>query len=455
MKSPLGESFGLPVSRLAALLSCLVLVLSGCDAIKELFVEGPSPEQMADEAFTEGNALFSQGNLDAAEEAFRRALRANPQHGPAAFSLAKLYHERGEDSRALLELGSAERLLPDSREVFVLRGDILFGRGSYTESVRAYRQALAKGASPKVRRKMIVGLVRAGEIDAAKLELEVLRGIDEGGPPFDAVWGLVKAGEGDVNEARRILEEAARSSLDPEAPYALGWFLVHQGEPGRAVRALRQAVELGGDIGVVRLLVNALVEAGEPEAAAELIRPHRQSRPRDPLVHAAYAQALIGGGQYGDALEAAERALELDPRLAPAHLARGAALEASGRLDAAIESYRRAAREAPDYAEVYRYLAEAYKSRGRNADAIGALERLLALDPSDRRGALSLIELYVTSSAHPQRGLRLVNRLLESDPGNPELLRYRRRLQAQADAAAASTRRPGGVRKTPEIIRGR
>lgn len=130
-------------------------------------------------------------------------------------------------------------------------------------------------------------------------------------------------------------------------------------------------------------------------------------------------------------------------------------MEAAGDVDSAIESYRAAAREAPSYSEVYRHLAGAYTRQGRNSDAMAALERLMGIDPTDRRGAIALLELYVESGAHPQRGLRLVESLLELDPGEPRLLRYRRRLQEQARAEKASGgRRRGSGSQSPQIIRG-
>jgi protein O-GlcNAc transferase len=413
---------------------------------------GPSPADRAASANAEGEALLERGNFAAAEAAFRRALNQDPSHGPAALNLAILYHRRGEDSRALLELGSAERLLPDAVEVPLLRGQIYMGQGRYAQAARAYRRAIGQGHG-RARSRLVLALVRAGKTDEARVELEVLRGSAAGHPAFDALEGLVLAAEGDVVGARERLESAAAVAVEAGPPAALGWFLMQQGDARGAIRAFRQSVDRGGDITVVRQLAEALIDGGESVEAVALIEPYAQSRPADPLVHATLARAMVGLGRNEDALRSANEALRLDPRLAPALVARGAALEAAGDVESAIRAYRAAVEEAPDHAEAYRHLAAAYRRQGRTTDAIGALERLLRLDPADRRGAMSLLELYAESAIHAQRGLRLVDHLLESEPGDPRLLELRRTLRRQAES---TPRRPTPAEERgPLIIRGR
>ncbi len=435
----------------------------GCELLQDAFDDlrggGRPAEERAAESFSRGETYLARGDLDAAESAFRQAISDYSQFGEASLMLAKVYHLRGEDARALLELGSAERLLPESGDLHSLRGRIHFGQGRYGRAAQYYKKAVSIGRDPQDLQQLGLALARAGRVEDAR---EVMKELQESRTAHDTRMfeGLLKAAEGEAAAARDLLQQAAAKAGDPEPHAALGWFLMQQGEPREAREALNKAVELGGNIAVVRSYVEALIDAGEAEQARGMIEPYTVSRARDPLIHAAYARALVGLGRYEEALAAANNALRFDPRLAPALLARGAALEGAGDIDSAVESYRAASREAPGLSEAYRLLAGAYRAQGRTTDAINALERLIVHDPSDRRGAIALLELCKDNPAHARRGLRLANRLLEADPRDRRILRLRGELQSLARSHSPQRTPPPRPSRSkeaaePEIIRGR
>ncbi len=100
----------------------------------------------------------------------------------------------------------------------------------------------------------------------------------------------------------------------------------------------------------LRALLNrsqALIEAGDPEAAeADLERVQRLA-PGDPRVLLNRAILEIESGDAESALPRIELAIAAFPRLAAGHAARGDALRMLGRPLEAIESYRRAERWRP------------------------------------------------------------------------------------------------------------
>ena len=78
-----------------------------------------------------------QGNLDAAERAYRRALSQAPTLPAAALNLADLYREMGDDDRGRAVLQEALRWSPDS-------GELYFSLGLLEARQRHYASAVAQ-----------------------------------------------------------------------------------------------------------------------------------------------------------------------------------------------------------------------------------------------------------------------------------------------------------------------
>ena len=113
----------------------------------------------ADAYFGLGQSLMEQQKLDLAIEAFRSALRLDPEHGQfyeglkeacdrkglkdyAAFARAMLLYTQGNCDEALAELQRVAEALPEYSEVHRALGMSYERIGKRDEAVRAYRRAL-------------------------------------------------------------------------------------------------------------------------------------------------------------------------------------------------------------------------------------------------------------------------------------------------------------------------
>ncbi len=146
--------------------------------------------------------------------------------------------------------------------------------------------------------------------------------------------------------------------------------------------------------GNVRARVNlgaALLEAGEPAAAAAQLEAARRLQPNAPEPAANLALAYRRLGRIEEAVAQGEAALGLAPghaaataNLAEALYERGNQLAAQQQFPAAIAAYRRAAALVPAYAAARNNLANALLVTGQVEAAIAEYREVLRLRPGDR-----------------------------------------------------------------------
>jgi serine/threonine protein kinase/tetratricopeptide (TPR) repeat protein len=171
--------------------------------------------------------------------------------------------------------------------------------------------------------------------------------------------------------------------------------------------------------------------AGGDEALAQAESASRRALKLDPELaeaHASRGIALTYQRRFDEAAEEFERAMELDSVLYEAPYYYGRSLQAKGDMAKAAEFYERAAALRIDDYQAPLFAATAYRALGRHKEAdatgkrgIAAVERALALNPSDSRGLyLGAIELqYGGDTVKSEEWAR---RAVQSDPVNPLLL---------------------------------
>lgn len=131
----------------------------------------------------------------------------------------------------------------------------------------------------------------------------------------------------------------------------------------------------------LNLLGTIARQAGQPVAAAELLRRAVSVAPDYADAHYNLGNALRDCGDRPGALAAYDRALALKPDMAGWHNNRGVVLLDSGEPAAAERAFRRAIDLQPGYAEAYNNLGNALSKQGRGGDAVAAYRRAVAVNP--------------------------------------------------------------------------
>jgi Tfp pilus assembly protein PilF len=197
------------------------------------------------EAVAVGVAAVRQGNLVAAEGAYRVAIDAeDPEAGPLAacrLGLLRLYQGDAGGAEETFRLAVASGHTEAAPEAATRLGGLLARRGDPDEARAVLRQAVASGHylyAPEAA--MAIGLLLAdqgGLQEAmAALEEQASAGDEDLSPRAALLLGGLLGTQGDVAGARALLEQAIASGhfdVAPRASLTLGSLLASQEDPNQ------------------------------------------------------------------------------------------------------------------------------------------------------------------------------------------------------------------------------
>jgi predicted O-linked N-acetylglucosamine transferase (SPINDLY family) len=146
-----------------------------------------------------------------------------------------------------------------------------------------------------------------------------------------------------------------------------------------------------GNPDALHLFGLACHQQGDHRSAVRFIRQAVERVPDQPVLRNNLGDALHRAGDLAGAVEQLQRALALRPDYAGAHMNLGAVLSETGDHDRALVHSREAARLDPDWPEAWFNLGMLELDQVRLADSVQSLRRALALRPTYRVAANSLL----------------------------------------------------------------
>lgn len=210
------------------------------------------------------------------------------------------------------------------------------------------------------------------------------------GPPrsnHDEARALLAAGN-PAEAARLLTAVVAEDPNDGEAFRDLGLSRVALADPTGALEAFARAVELSPDDAGIRLDYGLALEAiGELDDAAYQLLQGERHRKDDPAILRALGTVFYKKGLYDKSVRFLGRATMLDPNDARAFYALGVVHDARNDPGAAIAALREAVKLDPKFLDARRTLIDALASLGEHAQAIDAIDELLAIFPRDEQAA--------------------------------------------------------------------
>jgi len=137
------------------------------------------------------------------------------------------------------------------------------------------------------------------------------------------------------------------------------------------------------------LMVEAHCELRQPEEAEALLKAHAKAEPSAGLL---YARGRVAecNGDYGEAMEHYEGALELEPEHAPSLFRLALNCDINGEDERALELYRKCAGLHPTFVGALMNLGVLYEDHGHYYEAIDCYKRVLAIDPRHKQAQLYL-----------------------------------------------------------------
>jgi putative PEP-CTERM system TPR-repeat lipoprotein len=437
-----------------SLLQTRLLVAQGrFDDLEKLLEQIELPE--ARRLVLEGKVAAARGDLAAAEQKVRDALRAAPEDPEASFELARLAIGRGEGDTAL-ELADRVKVDPDYRaRALMLRGLVFMDRGRYEEAREALAQAQQTGQRLPAQEQLVIATART-EANLALNDIEsaerALGGVTRwGGNSLIAHYlrarlAMLKSEYSvAVNECQRILAEQPNHT---QAQILLAAAHLAQGSTEQANDVLTRVLARNPEnVAARKLLAQVHLRRDRPEEARRVLSAGGVDAQSDADIAWLMGAALMRGGDAARGLEHLERSFEANPEnqvrrleLASAYIEAGmpdkaSKLLAEGSFDAALESRakalqvlatisgkpvdqgRREVKELVarhDSDPVLAALAGVYLARsGDRAEARRMLVKAIELDPQavPPRFALARLEGQMGNFAGAEKQLREIVRL--------------------------------------------
>jgi tetratricopeptide (TPR) repeat protein len=295
-----------------------------------------------------GDALERIGALDAAADAYGRALAVRPSLRKASNSLVLTLVKAGRAPEAVARARAIVAAAPDDPDAHFTLG-LAQSEQDVAEAMASFRRALELDPRHALARyNLALVLKREDRLAEA---VEQLREAIAIAPRAEAHYSLavILWHQGELNRAAASLKAAV--AADPryaDAHYTLGAVLKMQRDFGGAAAALRRAIALRPDLwGAHYTLAQVLQLAGDERGSAQALREAERLRTRARLEQEAGVWTATGTGrlEQGDVAGAVDhfrRAIGVFEPYAPAHYQLGRALRTLGRGDAARAAFARA-----------------------------------------------------------------------------------------------------------------
>jgi tetratricopeptide (TPR) repeat protein len=300
-----------------------------------------------------GEALARLGALDAAVEAFGRALSARPDFPKAANNLMLSLVQAGRGPEALQRGAALVAAAPRDADRHVALG-LALSEQDVDAAIAAFRRALALAPRHALARyNLALVLQRADRLPEAADELR--RAIDiEPRPEAHYSLGVISWHRGDLDAAERSLRAAVQSEPRYAAAFfTLGAVLKERRDWAGSSAALRRAIALqpdltGAYVTLARVLQLSGDEAGARTTLATGERLRRETQQvHEALVWTAVAMRKLEAGDVLGAIDDLRRATSVSETYAPAHYQLGRAFQRLAQHDAARAAFARAHRLNP------------------------------------------------------------------------------------------------------------
>lgn len=394
-------------------------------ALRPVLGRGSNLEQ-AQVAAAMGRLQMQLGEAKAA----RGALKDAVQRAPAAVEIweevarAYLFSDEPADLQAAMtHAEAAVKLGPEVASAQLTLGKVLEKQGRQPEALDAYRKATQIDPNYDAARAKVARL--ALETEQPRLAREAADELVRRNPASadnQFMLGLVAAGTGEVETARKAYTEAIRLK---GGHYPAGWFNLGALERDAkqydaAVTAYKTAIaqrekydEAWNNLGLVQL---------DMEQVEEAITSFKQAAAIDPTSAAAWSnlgKAYAERSDYAAAATAYEEALKRAPKNRTTRLRLAAAYRKTGRTAEAIAGYEALVKDEPRYANAWYNLGIAYAAAERMADAQKAYEKAVSLEP-DHRAATKNLGFLFAKAGDLAKAEPLLVAALDAEPTDTE-----------------------------------
>jgi tetratricopeptide (TPR) repeat protein len=295
-----------------------------------------------------GEALDRLGALDAAVEAFHRAVTERPSFRKAENNLILTLVKAGRGPEAVDRARALVAASPDDPDAHFTLG-LAQSEQDVSEAMKSFRRVLELAPRHTLARYNLALVLKREDRQAEAIE-QLTRAIAiEPRPEAHYTLGVIYWHQGDLERAVAALRAAIdQDSRYADAHYTLGAVLKARRDWSAATASLRRAIALRPDAwGMHYALGLALQQSGDAEQGRRHLGEAERLRRRGQLEQEAMVWTAVGTGRLnrGDlhgALDCFRRAIGIVDTYAPAYYQLGRVLQSLGRLDESRAAFTRA-----------------------------------------------------------------------------------------------------------------
>jgi tetratricopeptide (TPR) repeat protein len=267
-----------------------------------------------------GVALYQTGRTGEAVGEFREALRFNPAYEKGYYSLGNVSLQQGRPAEAVAEYSEALRIDPGYADAHSNLGVALCQQGRIEEGIEEYREALRiKPSLADARGNLGAALVQQGRAEEAVAVFDEALRLNPGDAKSHGNLGDILLRLRRTQEAIAQYGEAlAINPADFQIHYNLGNVLFQQGQTGEAIAHMERAIELQpGSLAIENSMAWMLAAGPQPSlrngarAVQLATQASRATGGSNPVILRTLAAAYAQAGEFPDAIQTAQKALQL------------------------------------------------------------------------------------------------------------------------------------------------
>jgi tetratricopeptide (TPR) repeat protein len=295
-----------------------------------------------------GEALERIGALDAAVDAYRRALAERPAFRKASNNLILALVKTGKGPEAVERARALVAQAPGDADRYFTLG-LAQSEQDIEGAIQTFRKLLELDPRHTLGRyNLALVLRRSDRLPEALAELERALAIE---PRAEAHYtmGIIYWHQGELDRAAGALRAAvATEPRYADAYYALGSVLKARQDRSGAAAALRRAIDLRPDLPAAHYALGLVLQLdGDEVGARSQLDEAERLRRRAELEHEALVWTSVGigkmdAGDLAGALQQFRRATAVLDEYAPAHYQMGLVLDRLGEHEASRSAFDRA-----------------------------------------------------------------------------------------------------------------
>ncbi len=318
-------------------------------------------EELFEQAIELGNGARNERNYSDAESAYLRAQNLKTNDSRAVYGLGNLYGDQGRWEEAENAYRSAIRIDPDAPEAYVALSFVLTQPIAGTNLVERYAEA------EKLAR-------RAIELDS------------ENAVAFDQLGASLEL-QGNISDETQIFYQKA-IKLDPTFALAyahLGRLFRKKGFVADSSNSYVNAIQYSVDVPTMILVADVMQSQQRYLDSEQLLRRALRSDPKNPTALYLLGRALTTRGSYEEAETVLKKSAEVSPKSFVSYTLLGSLFLRRGKFESA-ENYLEQAMKIVSPNEQRRLsfdfetIGDGYLAAGKAEDAIRVYQKAISLD---------------------------------------------------------------------------